>query len=229
MKHFFIIIILLSLFGCGTKEEKEPIQQIKSKSDHQLVKKENMILLDSSSAEEKIIKDSITNQKTDSNEKENTNKKIKARKNSNPSVTVDEIVFASQERKEPLIIQSIDWSNKELVLTYKKTVYPMPDVGCSSSNEIFVLRVPISKPEGQIILNNEQLQNSSLNYNYSGGLYEKNSLDTPPSGKIVLSPQETGNWNVDIDIKFQVEEMGGLNQEKRDENFKLTGVFKQTH
>lgn len=226
MRHYFLaFLISLTFFGCNTKEEESVIDENRKKNVDKVVQLESLNPEDSLYQDKQTIKDSFSDAKPFTHKENDDSQKKQIKKNSPPPIIAEELDYAPEERKEPLIIQSIEWSKKEMILTYKKTVYPKPDVGCSSSDESLVLRVPISKPKGEIILNNTQLRNSTLSYNYSGGLYGKYSLNSPPSGQIVLSPQDLGKWKVDIDIKFRIDEIGGQDQQSRDEEFKLSGVF----
>lgn len=216
-----IILSIIFCFSCITKRT----ETVDDKNIERAVELEKSILQDSTLKKEPVSTDSISHQIPISKSKDDF-KKNKTKVNSIPSqVQIQEIEMVKEERKEPLVIKNIEWSNEELILTYKKTVYPKPGVGCSSSEEEMTLRIPISKPAEKIVLNSEQLRNSQLKYSYSGGLYGENSLDLPPSGQITLSPLKSGQWEVDIDITFPIEKMGGFDQEKADKEFKISDIF----
>ena len=220
MKLYVVIILsIISSFSCSTKRTETVDNNIE-----RAVEQEKSNVQDSTIKKEPVSTDSISLQIPISKSKDDF-KKNKIKVNSISPVDMEDIEIIQEERKEPLITKNIEWSNEELILTYKKIVYPKPGVGCSSSEEALTLRIPISKSAEKIVLNSEQLRNSQLNYSYSGGLYGENSLDLPPSGQITLSPLKSVQWEVDIDITFPIEKMGGFDQEKADKEFKISGIF----
>lgn len=150
------------------------------------------------------------------------NKRKKTAPEPSPMADVASAVH-SVERKPPLIQKDIRWTENGVILSFNTTVYPDPEVGCSSSEETFSLRLPIDQPTGEITVNEVVLQNSELTYRYFGGLTGKHNIGPPSSGSVWLKPLENGHWAVKMDLEFMIEDFPM--DEQRVERYTLEEVF----
>ncbi len=221
MKFLFIgyILLLLVLVACETgsgetaSEEKFLVKSHKQDTSSIV---QNNIETDSSFV---VEQDSVVAIQEAFSKKEE-----KVTEHKEATLPVEIIEIDELERKPPLIEAFLLVADSVLEITYRNKVFPNPLIGCSESETLFRLSIPISFDGKKTSIDASLLQKSTLEYSYSGGMYFENSVGNPEDGKIQLTPKSKGLYTVDVDIIFPVEALTKT-ATKEEKRFQLSADF----
>lgn len=229
MKRLSLILVVVALLASckdGAKEVSNQ-EQVTTKDTLVSSKRDKLDSLDTPpspqlnkhESDHEINGDERTNKTSSSTTKE------KQATTSTPPPPENVIEEISRQAKPPKINRTINWKNDYVVIKYIKKVFPDPDIGCTASDEEFSIKIPVSKREEKQVFGTADLQNSELNYAYSGGMYGESSNGSPTSGTIKIDQTSDEKWNIEINIEFPVEVMGDMDQQEKQKRFELSGVF----